>query len=418
MDLWHYFVHLALATLLQDGGQLSFITNSYWRGGGGARKLIDHIRSAGWIEEIFDLGERSVFPGVRGRHMMFRIRKGGPAHAVRIKCGSPHDAASAGQLVRGEAPTIVFEKSPEQLFHGPGLDLLPPADAWLAKLAAHPPLGALGIVRQGIAENPAAVNARTNRRFGGRWRVGEGVFSLTAEEARRLDLTPEEQTLLRPYHDLCDLGRCHLANVPSRTLIYSTRQTCPDIERHPHLAAHLGRFRAIMAERRETRLGKVAWWQLHWPRDEAVWRAAKIVALQMAARPSFAAAERPVYVPFSANVFVPRPDVGEGLHYLTALLNSRTLWAWFCRHAKRRGVGLEINGHVLARCPIRRIDFASAADRARHDRLVQLAREMAALAANEEHRQRKTELDAEIDAIVFDLYETSQSELTAKDDMA
>ena len=417
MDLWHYFVHLALATLLQDGGQLSFITNSYWSAGRGAQKLIDHIRSAASIEEVFDLGERTVFPGVRGRHMIFRLGKGRPARPARIKCGTSRDTASAERLVRGEAPIAVFEKSPEQLFHGPGLDLLPPADAWLAKLAAHPPLVSLGIVRQGIAENPAAVNARTHRRFAGQWRLGEGVFSLSAEETRRLDLAAEEQALLRPYHDLCDIGRYCLADAPSRTLIYSTRQTCPDIERHPRLAAHLGRFRAIMEQRRETRLGKVAWWQLHWPRDEAVWRAAKIIALQMAARPSFAAAEGPTYVPFSANVFAPRPDVGEGLHYLTALLNSRTLWAWFCRHAKRRGVSLEINGHTLARCPIRRIDFASALDRARHDRLVELARKMAALAASRQDRQRMTELDAQIDAIVFDLYETSEGEVAAAADM-
>ncbi|MBN1591122.1 MAG: hypothetical protein JW888_16530, partial [Pirellulales bacterium] len=76
---------------------------------------------------------------------------------------------------------------------------------------------------------------------------------------------------------------------------------------------------------------------------------------------------------FSVNVFVPNPSTREHLLYLTALLNSRPLWQWYGHHAKRRGVGLEINGRALAQTPIRRIDFTDAADRRQHDELVELA---------------------------------------------
>ena len=71
------------------------------------------------------------------------------------------------------------------------------------------------------------------------------------------------------------------------------------------------------------------------------------MAIQMAARPSFVAAERSVYVPFSVNVFVPHEGRPEHLYYFMAILNSRLLWKWFQHYAKRRGVGLEINGNVL-----------------------------------------------------------------------
>ena len=255
---------------------------------------------------------------------------------------------------------MVYEKTAAQLFRAGRIDLEPPADGILAKLGRWPPLGELGAVRQGIAENPASINAKTNARFGNLWRVGEGVFALREAELAALCLDREEQALLRPYYDLGDVARYWIAERPSLRLVYSTKQTCPDIARHPRLKAHLERFRPIMASRRETLNGTNSWWHLHWPRDEAIWQSPKILCLQFAGRPALVAVSHPAYVPFSMNAFVPRESTPESLDYLCGLLNSRLLWKWYQHHAKRRGVGLEINGRVLAATPIRRIDFGQA----------------------------------------------------------
>ncbi len=420
MDLWYYFVHRGL-DLLKPGGVLSFVVNSYWTSGRGAEKLVGQLRESATIEELFLLDDLPVFSGVSGRHMVLRVRKSreaGPTtvkrpgrgdqpsppaplpqagegslsaplptphaprptpHAPRPTPHAPRPTPHAPRstpledLLAGRAPLAVFCKTPEQLFRGGRLDLEPPCDELLARLGAFPPLGQLGQVRQGIVENPAQVTRKMNDRHGGRWRVGEGVFALTDEEVGALGLSDRERAVLRPYHDLGDLGRNRLAERPSRWLIYSTPATCPDIDALPALREHLARFRPILEARREVRLGRRAWWHLHWPREEAIWRAAKVIALQMARRPSFVAATGPVYVPFSANVFVPGPERREHVAYFAAVLNSRPLETWFRHHAKRRGVGLEINGGVLARAPVRPIDFADPADRARHERIVELA---------------------------------------------
>ncbi len=140
----------------------------------------------------------------------------------------------------------------------------------------------------------------------------------------------------------------------------------------------------------------------------------KIVALQMAERPAFVPADVSVYVPLSANVFLPHDDTREHLNYLAAVLNSRLLWRWFRRQAKRRGVGLEINGHVLAAAPVRRIDFADPAAKSRHDRLVELVDEMLLLtrrlraagpqAEASELRRRHDDVDRRIDLTVDEVY--------------
>ncbi len=420
MDLWYYFVHRGLE-LLRPGGRLSFIVDSYWTASRGAAKLIAAIQESAWVEEIVSLGRASVFAGVSGRHMIFSLVKGPGRPMTTIKRAAAARVGDAEAILTGRLPLQVFQKTTAQLFRAGRIDLEPPAEELLARLARWRPLGKLGRVRQGIVENPADVTAKANRRHGVRWRTGEGVFVLTPAEAAALELPEVESQLLRAYHDLVDLGRYFLADPASRLLIYSTAETCPQIDAFPSLRSHLARFRPIMEDRRETRLERRPWWQLHWPRDETLWRAGKLLCVQMARRPVFVAAKAPVYVPFSVNVFVPHADTREDLDYLAVLLNSRLLWKWFSHHAKRRGVGLEINGHVLAEAPIRTIDFHCHSECHAHQRLVALGREMmqrtgrrrAADAAKNQtvSDHRLAEIDREIDRAVYALYGLTEAEI-------
>jgi len=409
MDLSYYFLHRGLE-LLRPGGRLAFVLGAYWTAGRGAGKLIESLRTESQIEEIVCLDQARVFPGVSGRHMVLMLRKWSGGAATRIK-RLPSDAARTDgrdHAPRGLRELPGYVKSAAQLFHDGMIDLEPPEDELLAAIERGQPLGRLAVVRQGIVENPASVTRAAARRFG--LIAGEGVFALSPDELARLDIPHPEQELLRPYHDLRDLGRYWSAEAPSLRLIYSTPQTWPRLERFPRLAAHLARFRPIMDARRETRSGRRQWWHLHWPREEWVWQAPKLVSLQMGPRPAFVPATAPLYVPFSVNVAVPRPETGEHLFYLAGLLNSRLVWQWFRHHAKRRGAGLEINGHVLQRLPIRPIDFADASDRRAHDEVVELVRQRLACrkdcspAAPPAENQEASLLDRRLDRLVCRLY--------------
>ena len=420
MDLWYYFFHRGLE-LLKPGGRLSFIVGSYWTSGRGAANLIETLRRSVHLDEIVQVDDPRMFPGVSGRHMIVTVTNTPSTAPTRIRrvtgdCGSVAQASSLCLDGTGKMPVLLtpeaYTKTSEQLFRHGHIDLEPPCDMLLAKLDHWPPLRQLGAVRQGIAENPASITHKSNSRHGNRWMIGEGVFTLTPAELAALCLPERERELLRPYHDSCDVGRYWIAPEPSLAVIYSTAATWPELACYPVLAAHLERFRSLMEARRETRKRLRAWWHLHWPRDERLWQLAKIVALQMAARPSFVAVAGAAYVPFSTNVFVPAEGVGEDLRYIAALLNSRLLWTWYRHHAKRRGVGLEINGHVLAASPIRRIDFSNASDRAIHDRIVELATRMAELcspaaAQSPSTAEARTAIDREIDENVEQIYGVS-----------
>jgi adenine-specific DNA-methyltransferase len=420
MDLWYYFFHRGME-LLRPGGVLSFIVSAYWTSGAGAEKLMTALRDDAHLDEVFLLDDLPVFPGVVGRHSIIRVTKGASLWPTTIRRVPPGPTASAMDILSGRRPLIEFEKTADQLFRAGRVDLEAPADELLAKIGRWPPLGDLGIVRQGIAENPAAINAKTNAAFGNRWRVGEGVFALRPAELEGLGLSPEEQALLRPYYDPCDVTRYGIADRPSLQIIYSTKDTCPDIARFPRLQTHLERFRPAMEARRETRKGTNRWWHLHWPREERVWQSPKILSLQFARRPVFVPVREPAYVPFSINVVVPLETTAESLEYLCGLLNCRLLWKWFQHHAKRRGVGLEINGRVLARTPIRRIDFSRAGERERHDQIADLVRGMLIVtqqerAARRDWRkadlcERLEALDRRLDRLIYDLYGLTEEEI-------
>jgi len=420
MDLWYYFVHRALDTLLKKKAVLGFIVNAYWVAGTGAEKLIRQLKTSANINEIFYLGSLKVFRDVSGSHMLLQI-----AHAVNgdstvIKRVPALAEGSAESFVTGKSKILEYKKTPAQLFRNGKIDLEEPVDDLLKKLENGVSLADLGIIRQGIAENPPSITKKANAAFGGRWTVGEGVFALRKEELAAIAPPSAERVLIKPYYDLCDLGRYWISEKPSLNLIYSTRHTWPAVNDFPCLREHLARFRPIMERRRETKAGTIGWWQLHWPRDENLWTSKKIVSVQMAARPSFVLADGEVFTSFSTNVFLKDFRARENEAYIVALLNSKALWKWFQHNAKRRG-GLEINGNVLRRARIRAIDFNDATETATHDEICRLAdfmqsatRKLALVRTDHERTaiQRQIEAtDREIDRLVYQLYGLTELEV-------
>jgi len=375
MDLWYYFVHRGL-DLLRPGGILSFIVNGYWTASTGAEKMIRRLQSETTIEEVVLLGDAPIFEGVTGQHLIFRIRKQAGNASCRVldlsnagtdlpSClgdladdptirstsvkRSPDDASLKIGASDVEAPS--YDVPHRALFAGGRLILSRPSP-WLSVFEARARLDESFDVRQGMAENPPAVNARIVRNFGSIYRVGEGVFVLDREEIERLGLSPDEHDLLRPYYSTREVGRFWLPEQPTSFVLYLTKKTAPSLEGRERIRLHLERFRPILDRRRETRRGAIGWWHLHWPREERIFTDPRILCVQMGRAPQFVWTENPTYVGFSMNVILVRHTDAPSLPALTGILNSRLARRWFERHAKRRGVHIEISGTLLRSFPL------------------------------------------------------------------
>lgn len=178
------------------------------------------------------------------------------------------------------------------------------------------------------------------------------MFVLTDAELARLDFSADERKLLRPYFETSAIGRYTLREQPTHSLLYLTRKTAPNLESYPKIAAHLEPFRPLLELRREVQTGRIAWWHLHWPRDEAVFSEPRILSVQMGKCPQFVYVERPTHVGFSVNVIRAGSGNGMSLEALTGILNSQIAAHWFQRYAKHRGANLDISGGVLRRFPL------------------------------------------------------------------
>jgi hypothetical protein len=362
MDLWYYFVHRSL-DLLRPGGFLSFIVNSYWMSSRGAGRLIARLERETGFEEIELFDDARVFKSVAGRHMIFRLRKraglsrGMTDHRngdgmCRIILASNPRRRRSGHADDGATGTVnqQYQIPGSDLFEG-GRLVVAPSDPAQEIFKNRRTLGESYETRQGIAENPPAINRRLQQRFPGCYEIDEGVFVLRPDEVERLQPAPVERACLRPYYNLAACGRYRLTE-PTHSVLYLTRLTAPNLEDLPRIAAHLERFRPILELRRETREGKCAWWHLHWPREEEIFIRPRILSLQMGERPQFVWAERPTYVGFSINLILESDAASFSLDVLTGILNSDLARSWFERHAKRRGVNLEINAHLLKQFPL------------------------------------------------------------------
>ncbi|MCA9096925.1 MAG: N-6 DNA methylase [Planctomycetaceae bacterium] len=352
MDLWHYFLHRSL-DLVRPDGIVCFIVNSYWTQATGARKLIARLAAETTLLEVVDFANLPLFENVQGRHMAFWLQAARSDRHCRIRrINDTSLSSSLLSLHSIDAPA----QSDFTEWHLDQFDLYSAGRLTLEKIPPLPagssPLGDHYEVRQGIAENPPTITRRHVERYPDLWPIGTGVFVLTHAEVAQLSLSPAEQSLLRPYWETRELDRYSSPAQPTRSILYLTPKTAPDIDSLPQLKRHLARFREILELRREVLRGVIQWWHLHWPREERLFHGPRIISLQMGSRPRFVYCTDPAAVGFSCHILLPKPNATWSLPALTAILNSSRAEDWFATHAKHRGKKFDIGGNVLKDFPL------------------------------------------------------------------
>jgi len=418
MDLWYYFLHRSL-DLLGPGGRLGFIVHAYWTACSGAARLIARLRDERLLSEVVDLDRLPLFPGISGRHLILILDRNQGDAEIRLHRCRPTAATTAQDCLTDGGAMHTVLRPAQAVFQATGLTLGAEATAsHPARLRSASPrpsgllrLGDVATIRQGIAENPPVISARLNARYEGRFRTGAGVFVLNEAEINAAGLSADEaERLLRRYHRLRDLGRYRIVASPATHLLYSTAETAPTLDLLPGLHRHLAPYRPILEARREVRLGRIGWWHLHWPRAAHLWTTPKLIALQMADRPSFTLSETPCYTSFSTHVIVPRLDSARHRLGLLGWLNAAPVHHWLDHHAKRRGIGFDLSGQVLRAIPLPVLEAGSPQE-ALWDRLATLAHARLCLTTSDgtDAETRITEIEAALNETAQDLDDLSGS---------
>ena len=193
-------------------------------------------------------------------------------------------------------------------------------------------------------------------------------------------------------------------------------RNCRLVGAREHLTAHAAELKKRAAYQR----GNCQWWQYTWPlHAEHYGTRTRMLCPYMARENRFAIDAGDEFLGLTDTTVLFDNGQAESLHYLMGLLNSRLLTWRFRSIGKLKSGGIyEYFWNSISRLPIRRIDFDSPQDRARHDRLVSLVGQMLAALSQDaggrdaELRDRKcAALDRQIDQLVYELYGLTDEEI-------
>lgn len=150
--------------------------------------------------------------------------------------------------------------------------------------------------------------------------------------------------------------------------------------------------------RRETQKGSIQWFQLHWPRKEALFMGEKVVYPQMGAKPTFAYSDTPYFTNMSANIVYTECEID--LKVLTCILNSELAHFWLMHRAKNRGIGLDIAVSVVDKFPVNRQILDNIELKVLSDKVIKYAK----------NGEPYDDIDDRIDDVIYKLYGITEEE--------
>jgi len=412
MDYLYWFIILGLSKL-REYGKLGFITTAYWPTADGASKLRKYILENAKIKEMIFFGDVKIFEHAKGQHNMVFIltkcsgkekeRKDNRIKIVQVKCKNQD---LPGNRIREKLDFLVkhIEKHMDKSKYedrfikvfwsgvkqgelpqdgGPWNGLF--TDSSFKKISSKMECNSVPLcnvldAKQGIVpgidritkENikilsPYIINERGIK-------VGEGVFVLNRDEAKRIAPNPDEHELLVRSYKNSHICPYYVDIPPSEEeyLIYIDQEI--DLNKYPNIKSHLNRFRELLEarlSRYEERGYKESypWYRLNRPRDRKMLATEKIVVSNWGADwQSFAYQTGKFFEKRDITVFVKKSNVEESLFYFLGILNSSLVRYWMKSKARQTGY---MRQKLQEQIPIRRIDFSNSKEVKMHDKIVE-----------------------------------------------
>ncbi|EKD85692.1 MAG: hypothetical protein ACD_37C00653G0001 [uncultured bacterium] len=396
MDFWYYFLHKAVDIVKKDG-IISFITSRYWLNSAGAKKLIQRVSSELSFVNFVDIGKLKVFDDVAGQHMVAVYQKSKYRDSFIYK-KLENDLSDINKNTNTN--NLKVERLSNQDLYSKNGDII--LDSRYRNLQDCIPLGNIVEISQGVVQNPNRISRKTAQKY--KLRQGEGVFVLNDSEYASIQpLTKEELLYVKDFYDEKDINKYSFFKNGREHLLYLTKANCLDITRLPNLERHLRKYIKVMQERRETKKGTIAWFQLHWPREEKYFEGEKIVIPSMFLKSNATLISETSYFGLSTNLIIEK-DKNYELKYILSIINSEFGLSWFYKNGKKRGIGVDIGVEKLRTFPIKiasvieqkpfidRVDVILALTSSRDYKL------------NDEKIEKVKLIERELDSMVWKLY--------------
>ncbi len=389
MDYWFYFMHKGIE-LLKTNGIITFITSRYWINSSGAKKLIKHIKNEMSFIDIVDVGNLTVFENVVGYHMISELRKTKKNEICSYK-KLDYDVNNIQEGIFSKQIPIpqneLFSENDEIIFEKKKNDY-----AFT--------LNDVCSVFQGVVEASDKIsNKMYKRNPDPKHFVNEGIFVLSEDEYKALELTSEEKEIIELYEDEGCINRYYTNYSKTRYLIYSDTLNRDRIEKNSNfknLKAHLDYMADYITSTYKP-------YGLHRARVHDDFIQKKLIGPSMFRKPNFTYDDKNLFVGMSYNVIISKNSTN--LLFILALLNSTYASDWFYKNAKHRGVGVDVGVDKLRTFPIPKTNSEE------QKTIIELVNKILAT-KKADATSDTSELEHEIDKLVYKLYGLTDEEIT------
>ena len=433
MDYFYFFFHRSL-----DVGRrksiIAFITTNYFITATGADKLRRDLYERATIRNIISFNELKIFESSQGQHNAITI-----AIKEKIKTGKAKNCLTKRigiatpeilkKIVDWKDPeTQYYEVSQEQLYEGQDLQIRingygdnnsDPIQSILEKIKKQPnALGDLCHVLMGLVSRADKVSSSHLKKYPDlKAKKGDGIFVISSKELESLNLGTGDYTkYVRPFYKNSDIGKYFNEVKNTLWLLYVKDEGIP-IKLSQELKTHFEKFETLLTKGKENFLkNKIAsgfvrrwlkngnYFVLFNPKEEEYFTGPKIIAPYRSRRNTFSYNEIPWFA--SQDVcFILAKNPQFNLKYVLALLNSKLYYLWFYYKGKRKGEMLELCKKPISDMPIKRISESQ--------QIVFINLVNRILAARSRYPEANvSDLEAEIDQKIYDLYGLTSEERT------
>jgi hypothetical protein len=241
-----------------------------------------------------------------------------------------------------------------------------------------------------------------------------GVFGkLRDEDVASNGLPPN---LLKQRARNSDIHAFHILGSDEWVLYPEDVKHYNDLPKSVQTYLELPANKAKLEDRAAFKRGNCEWWKYTWPLHKDLHHQPRIVCPYRTSHNRFAIDDTFAWMTLTdTTVAFLRDGVKEDIRYLLGLLNSKLLTFRFRGLGKLTGHNMwEAFDNSIGELPIRRIDFTISEERAHHDEVVRLARELeqatiaarGGLSASDRSlaARRVEALIEQLDEVVLDLY--------------
>ncbi len=327
MDIWTMFGCIAI-DLLKEGGILSFIAPNNWISNAGASIFRDKVLTEGELTTYIDFGDYKVFEQAGIQTMIFIFQKGKPREKYMVNYFKVNDKNIGEDKliidIFGAKQTIEIE--PKKYIDKTLTFSVSESNSIFDKIETKKNFELTNKeIAQGIVADP------------------DKAFIFKEDE----DFLEEENKILKPYYT--SVGR-YMSGEKRGLLAYLNQNDNNDIEKFPHIKNQLLKYNDELLGRRETKNGRLKWFNLHWPRDEKFFtEGEKIIGGIRVSQPSFYYTKEAYYGSRALN-FIKTDRIN--LKYLSGILNSKLSFFWLKNKGKQLGDLLQVDKGPLLSIPV------------------------------------------------------------------